>query len=250
MPTGITSFRAGACLLALALLASSISHANDPAPRPPCEELAPVPPFGAEEPSLEVWTNLDWRPPGCIGWGDGRYRSVIALAGRIAGTDEATLKSRIGAISRMRGLKYWSVTENAWRELIKDAHALAGPGGSRRDDFAAEDVRTGAEMYFVEEDNRSSAPVTYRVRVLQATSDRIVVEVDNTSPVESMLVTLYPPGALRTVYVFAKLDSTSWGLYLLAASTAAASPMVRLARDSSVNRARAMFGHFAGEARR
>jgi len=240
---------ARATLLVAALIVASFAHAqaSDPAPRPPCDAASPIPQFGTGAATLEVWANVDWQPPACIGWSDNHYRLVIALAGRIDASSDEVLKRRIGAISGMRGLQYWSVTENASRVLIRDASALASPEGPRRDDFAPGEIRPGAELYFVEEDNRSSHAVTYRMRVREASADRIVVETENTTPVEAMLMKLYPPGALRAAYILSKLDAASWGLYVVSASTPAASPMVRLAKDSYVNRARALYGHFAGE---
>jgi len=37
----------------------------------------------------------------------------------------------------------------------------------RRADFAAAEMKPGADLYFEEEDNRSSSPVVYRCRVLE-----------------------------------------------------------------------------------
>jgi hypothetical protein len=152
----------------------------------------------------------------------------------------------LAAISTSKGLRYWSVTESAWRVLIKDAAALSAANGVRREDFAADDIRKGAVLHFVEEDNRSSTPVVYRMQVLEATPDRIVVETQNVTPIESFMITLFPPGSLRAAYFMTRLEGTSWGFYAVSASTGAASAMVRLAKASYINRARALYGHFAG----
>jgi hypothetical protein len=138
------------------------------------------------------------------------------------------------------------VTEGAWRVLIKDAAALSAPGGARREDFAADEIRAGAMLHYVEEDNRSSAPVAYRMHVLEATPNRIVVETQNVTPIKSFLLTLFPPGSLRAAYVMTRLDGNSWGLYALSASSSEASEMVSFAKSSYINRARALYGHFAG----
>jgi hypothetical protein len=171
---------------------------------------------------------------------------VIAAAGRIDDAGDEELRRRLGAISAMKGLRYWSVTENGIRVLIKDAAALSGPEGGKRDDFTAADIRAGAVLHFVEEDNRSSEPVTYRMRVLDATAERIVVDTENVTPIKSF-VTLFPPGAFRAAYLMTRIDARAWGLYAISAATDHASGMVSLGKESYANRARALFGYFAGK---
>jgi hypothetical protein len=240
--------RAAAALLLIATVPARALAASDAAPRLPCEGAQATPDYAdaGVEAALQTWTDLQWRPPACLGWPEARYRFVIAIAGRIEAADDATLKRRIGAISTSRGLRYWSVSEGAWRVLIKDAAALAAAGGARREDFAGDEIRPGAVLHFVEEDNRSSTPVAYRMRVLEATRDRIAVETQNVTTIESLLVPLFPPGALRAAYFMSRLEGNTWGFYAISASTAEASAMVKLAKASYINRARALYGHFAG----
>jgi hypothetical protein len=84
------------------------------------------------------------------------------------------------------------------------------------------------------------------MHVLEATPNRIVVETQNVTPIKSFLVTLFPPGALRAAYVMTRLDGNSWGLYALSTSSSEASEMIIFAKSSYINRARALYGHFAG----
>ena len=237
-----------ACLAAL-LLFTYPALADDPAPRMPCNGDVPVPAYAdAAEPAMQTWANVDWQAPACVGWPGTHYKLVIAVAGQVQAPDDAALRSRIGAVSAMRGLRYWSVSENASRVLIKDAFAITGPGGSRRADFTPDEVRPGAVLHFVEEDNRSSAAVEYRMRVLAATRDQVIVETENVTPIEAFMVTLFPPAALRAVYVMTRIEGNKWGLYAVSASTDSANNLVKLAKASYSNRARALYGHFAGNA--
>jgi hypothetical protein len=236
-------------LVAITALLAMAAHsyaADEAEPQVPCGNRVPVPAYAsAGSPEPVTWTNLEWNPPSCLGWAKGRYRFVAAIAGSIH-ADDTQLKRRLGAISTLRGVRYWSVTENAWRELIKDSSALSSAEGPRRADFAPEEIRSGAVLHFVEEDNRSSSPVAYRMHVVEASADRILVETENATPVEANMITLYPPGALRAAYFLTKLDATTWGLYAVSASTSQASRLVSLARESHANRARALFAHYAG----
>jgi hypothetical protein len=230
------------------MLASTESFAvGATAPRPPCGNNDPIPAYReANDPAIEGWSRLEWPAPPCLAWSDSRYRFVIAVAGRIEASDAAAVLSRFGAISTSRGLFYWSVTENAWRVLIKDSSALSSARGGRRDDFAPSEFREGATLHFVEEDNRSEEPVTYVMHVLESKSDRILLETENVTPIKALLATLFPPATLRTAYIVTRIDSHTWGLYVISAATEGASGFVSLAKTSYENRARALFAHFAG----
>lgn len=240
-------FLARRAAAALVLLGSTGAYAAGAAlPRPPCGESDPVPAYGeASDPAIESWSKLEWAAPECLGWNDSRYRFVIAVAGRIEASDAASVRSRLGAVSTTRGLLYWSVTENAWRVLIKDAAALSGAQGGPRDDFAPDELREGATLYFVEKDNRSEEPVTYAMHVLESKPNRIQVETENVTPIKALLVTVFPPGTLRTAYIVTRIDSHTWGLYEISAATERASGLVSLGKTSYENRARAFFAHFA-----
>ena len=234
---------------ALAIIVSLDAwSAGDTQPQLPCDGATPAPAYAPADgdPALETWGGIDWRAAACLGWPASHYRFVIAVAGRVDATGDEELRRRLGAISAMKGLRYWSVTENGLRVLIKDAAAMSGAEGTKRDDFAPSDVRTGAVLYFMEEDNRSSEPVTYRMRILEATADRIVADTENVTPIKSF-VTLFPPGTFRAAYLMTRIDARSWNLYAISAATEKASGMVSLGKESYANRARALFGYFAGK---
>ena len=234
-------------ITAMLAMAAHAFAADEAPPQVPCGDTPPVPAYGSvNSPDPVTWTNLEWSPPACLGWPPGRYRFVAAIAGTMRAS-ESDLKRRLGAMSTLRGTRYWSVTENGWRELIKDSAALETADGPRRADFAPEEIRAGAVLHFVEEDNRSSEPVVYRMHVIEASAGRIVVETQNVTRVEANMITLYPPGSLRAANLLTRLDATTWGLYAISASTSQASRLVALGRESHANRARALFSHYAGE---
>lgn len=237
--------RAAAALLLLA--STAVCAAGATVPRPPCGDGAPIPPYGEpNDPAIESWSKIQWTAPACLAWRDSRYRFVIAIAGRIEAPDAAAVLRRLGAISTTRGMQYWSVTEGAWRVLIKDAAALSSAKGDRRDDFAPADLREGATVHFVEQDNRSDEPVTYAMHVLESKPGRIVVETENITPVKALLTTPFPPGTLKTAYIATRIDARTWGFYVISAATERASGLVSMARSSYENRAKALFAHFAG----
>jgi hypothetical protein len=234
------------------LLSSGIAaHAQAPAaPRPPCDGDSPVPAYAAagQPPNSATWRKIELPRSSCLPW-TGRFRLVVALGGAISHDgDAAALLARFGAISSMRGLEYWSVTENATRVLVKDPWAVDSPDArQQRADFRVQEMTPGSDLYFVEVDNRSSEPVTYRMRVLFASADSITVETQNTTPISAMGLKLIPPGALRAQYFLRRLDPRTWGFYGISATSEAASGLVSMGEASYINRAEALYRHFSGQ---
>ena len=255
----LTVFEGGmkfwAALALSALAACSYAQSpTDAGPRPPCAGAAPVPPYAMPGAAPAVLTRVKdaarWTPPACLHWPRSQFKLVLALAGSFHHDgDAASLLARFGAVSTMRGLAYWSVTEHAWRVLITDAAALAGPeAGRRRADFTAAEMRAGAELYFEQRDNRSSDQVVYRMRVLEAKAGRIVVKTENVSPIRAFFVTLFPPGSLRAAYFLERRKPGTWAFYGLSSISEEASALAVTSVASHVNRAAALYRHFIGVA--
>ena len=222
---------------------------GDAEPRLPCSGQSPLPAFAMEPraPNVRVWSGWAWGAD-CLAWPPERFKFIIAVGGTFAhAEDSSKLLARLGAISGMRGLRYWSVTDSDWRVLVKDAWATDGPDAlQRRADFRADEMTAGSDRYFVEEDNRSSDPITYRMRVLDASPDRVAVELQNLTPVRYFGFVMLPPGSLRAAYFMQRLDSETWGFYEIFASGEQASALVELGKASYTNRARALYAHFTG----
>jgi len=124
-------------LAALFLLFASHAAAQPSpvGPQPPCGTApAPSMPVVGAAPAIQIWHDgelerIGWQPPSCTGWlPSSRSKLLVALAGRFRfeGTID-DLVARKGAISTLRGIKYWSATEAQWRTLVIDAAALSGP---------------------------------------------------------------------------------------------------------------------------
>jgi hypothetical protein len=239
-------------MLALALCASigAVGAQAADEPRPPCEGAAPLPAHTAPDapPAVRIWTDQAWTPPACLGWPQGRSRLIVALAGSFRqGGDEQTLLARFGAISGMRGLRYWSVTDKAWRELITDGAALTGPESrSRRADFSPQELKADAIVYFEQTEGRSSGPVVYRLRVLEAGSSRVVIATENVTPGRAFLVTLFPPGSLRATYLLERRGPDVWTFYGISSTSTEASSLASVSPPSYVNRAAALYRYLSG----
>jgi Family of unknown function (DUF6675) len=223
-------------------------------PRAPCAGRTPIPAYAAPgaPPNIRVWTSADlgaaWTPPACTGWtakGDG---VLVAVAGRFAYRGSAgDLLKRFGAISALAGLRYWSVTEGGSRSLITHATALKGPDASRpRPDFTITEMRSGADLYFAEADNRASGEIVYRMRLKSFGPNGFVVAIGNVSPVERFYLTLFAPGDLQSVHFLERLGPQDWAYYGLAWAGEDLPARLAVPKASYVNRALALYGYLTG----
>ena len=237
----------------LALLLSSVAAPAQDVLRPPCG-ATPIPAYpdlgaGAAVRALtDANFDANWIPPNCTGWTSPGAKVLVGLAASFR--DEATvddLVARFGAITRLRAIQYWSVSDNAWRDLVTDAAAVNGRDDRRRrPDFAATEMVPGTNLYFVQHDSRSSGEVLYRMLVREKSSDRLVVEIENASPIRLLLLTLFRPGDLQSVYFVERRVPGLWGYYSLSRTAKAASLLAGGHEKSYVNRAVALYRRFVG----
>lgn len=238
------------CCLALAtpLPATAVEPTTEP---PPVScDVGPAPSATAA-PTVRLWMEGedadDWIPPPCTGWTEPGYRVLVELTGTIpADGDTDALLAQLGAVSGMRGLKYWSVSDQAWQILVIDSSALSSPDDeARRGDFTAEELVSEPEQYFVQADNRAGNPVIYRMRLLEAKPDRIALTVENATPIRKLFLTIADAGALQSLHVLERREE-SWAYRLLSRTGLGSMGLVTSQPESLVNRAAALYRHFAG----
>jgi hypothetical protein len=237
------------------LLAISIGFAcigtaiAEPSPQPPCG-VQPFPEYAqpGRAPNFHVWSEgklrKQWMPPACTGWTP-KDGTLVAIASqfRFLGNVDG-LVSRFGRISILRGLRYWSVTDNSWQTLITNASALDGPDLARpRADFTVIEMQGGADLYFTETDNRSTRPIIYRMRVTTA-STHIVVAIENITPVQMFLLKVFGPGELQSVHFLTQIAPGLWSYYGLTRTGGAIGTFIGVKEESYVNRALALYSHF------
>ena len=233
-------------LILLACLVAGSAGGTE-ALRPPCgAPQVPDYPVAIGAPVVQSETVTGWGPPACLGWGAAAPTLLVAITGRLYEAGGATaLLAQFGAISRLRGMRYWSVTDQTWQTLIIDAFAATHPNGqSRRGDFRPEEMALGVSLYAAQRDGRAADAVIYRMKVIERSADRVVVSVENASPVQVFKITLFAPGALRTTYFLDRLGPNEWGFYGLWGVTTGLLTSGHTA--SSINRAMALYRHFAG----
>ncbi len=201
---------------------------------------------------MHVWAGTDlgpdWVPAACTGWRPLAFRTLVAAAGRFRFNGLAEdLLARFAAVTALTTIRYWSLSDQRWENLITSASALNGPGASmHRSDFRIDEMTAGADLYIVQNDNRSTSEVIYRLRVQAFDSDRLVVETENVSAVRYLLLPLASPGDLQALYFLERLTSNEWGYYSLARTSANTSSLIGGHEASYINRAVALFRYIAG----
>jgi hypothetical protein len=225
----------------------------DSGPQPPCAtEPSPAYPEADEAPVVKVWESgelgKEWRPPACTGWEDTGFSTLVVTAARFrypAGHEE--LLRRIGAISGLKGLAYWSTTHQQWKPLIVDAFALSGPtGNQRRPDFSPEELVEGRHVFFAQEDSLSGKGI-YEMRTDKVSSESLVFEATNINTMRYLMVPIFHPGDVQSIYFLEReTDSNVWRYYNILRTGKNANMLTAGHAASSINRAVAFYRHLAG----
>jgi hypothetical protein len=225
---------------------------SDPGPRLPCGgEASPSYPAVDSAPTVKVWEPAglarDWEPPACAGWSEPGFSTLVATVARFHyGSGADGLLRRIGAISELTGMRYWSTTHKSWRTLILAAYALSGPAGDpRRKDFSLDEMLEGRTLYFHQEDNLFGK-ATYQLHILKASPDRIVFATENITTMRYLLIPLFQPGELQSLYFLDRESPEVWRYYCLARIGKHASSLTAGHQASSINRAVAFYRRLAG----
>jgi hypothetical protein len=238
-------------LLTTMLFCQAQGHAQSGL-RPPCG-MEPDPPYPElnSPPIVKFWNesdvSRDWRPPACTGWAGAGYSTLVTTNARFryaAGAE--SLLRRIGAISELAGMRYWSTTRKQWRTLIVSAHALTDPQlGHRRQDFLPDELRDGRVLYFEQVDNLSGTAI-YQMHIAVISADRLVLEVEIVSILSRFYVTLFRPSEVQSIYFLDRESNDVWRYYSLVRTGRNASWLAAGHPSSSINRAVAFYRSLAG----
>jgi Family of unknown function (DUF6675) len=211
----------------------------------PCAGAATSPayPAAGAHPVVQAWDRSNWTPPPCAHWQPADSATLVATAARFR--NSADLRRRIGAISKMKGLLYWSTSDKRWQTLIVDASALDGPEGARRADFTAEEFTAGRDLWAEEEDNLLGKAV-YRIRVLEAGDNRLVFATENQTAIRFFGLPVFSPGELQSICFLDRESKDVWRYYSLARLGKQVSLLLSGHEASLVNRAVASYRFLAG----
>jgi hypothetical protein len=236
----------------LAILFCSANGAAQTAPQPPCGvDSIPPHPSLADSPSVKFWSLAElgegWRPPACTGWTGAGFSTLVTTAARFrhtSGMEDLLLQS--GAISSLAGMRYWSTTHKAWQTLIPDAYAVtSAQGDQRRKDFTLDELKAGNVLYFQQADNLSGKAI-FRLHIAEATAARLVFDVANVTLMRYLIIPLFHPGEMQSIYYLDRESDEVWRYYSMARTGKNASSLTVGHEASWINRSVAFYRHVAG----
>jgi len=220
----------------------------DSGARPACAgDLFPPYPALDAPPSLKVVEGSGWTPPPCIGWALSKGSTLVLTVGRFRNrSGENGLRRRIGAVSELAGMLYWSAGDQRWEPLIVEAHALSGPADERRrGDFSVDEVTGGRTLYLQQEDNRLGR-VTYRLQLRKASAGLVVFTTDNISAARMLGIPVVQPGELETICFLEAERNDVWRYASIGRLSQRAALLAGGRQASLINRAVAWFRYLAG----
>jgi hypothetical protein len=218
---------------------------------PPCG-MPEKPAFPRPGPQVEK-TILDgdgsgrWTPPACTGWpSTSRSQLVIGIAGSFRSTEPVeTLLTRLGAISQLPKVRYWSQHAGEWRPIAVAASALSNQNASsRRADFAQQELLPRTDHYFWENDSRAGE-IVYKITVRERGADRAVATRENVTAITQFPIITFNPGATQSAIFLVRREPDIWGVYILERVTDGARSLVGIPKESIVNHDSALFRYIA-----
>jgi hypothetical protein len=142
-------------------------------------------------------------------------------------------------------LLYWSTTEKRWQSLILDASALDGPSGARRPDFSADEIAEHQSLWAEEQDNLLGK-ATYRVRIAQSSTERVVFATENHTALRLLGLPVFAPGEFQSICFLDHETKDVWRYYALVRMGKHVSLLLSGHEASLINRAVASYRFLAG----
>lgn len=222
-----------------------------PSPEIPCgtDPIIVYPPLGSA--LVKAWSKSDsgqnWQPPACTGWTENGFSTLVTISARFShGKRGEDLLRKVGAISELKGIHYWSASHKQWRTLVEGAYALANsPPSHRRPDFTPTEMKNGNVFYYEQTDNLAGE-IIYRMTVLQASDSRLVFSVENVTTVRHSFIPLLHPSELQSIYFMERESDNVWRFYSIVRTGKRASRLIAGNESAAVNRAVAFYRYFVG----
>lgn len=153
---------------------------------------------------------------------------------------------RVGAISELKGMRYWSTTHKRWRTLVVDAYALdTSQAGQRRKDFTPDEMKPGSVLYFEQVDNLSGK-AAYRMHIATVSANRLVIGIENVSTMRYLLLPILHAGEMQSICFLDRESEGVWRYYSIVRTGRNANRLIAGNQSSAVNRAVAFYRHVVG----
>lgn len=213
---------------------------------------APPPAYPAhDKPALvQSWLRggrQDGALPDCSGLRTRDFELLVQVTARFSSTQDAVaMLGRLGMVSSLKGMAYWSYTERKRQMLVRESFAVDQPGSMKpRADFTAAELRAGNALFFAQSDNRAATLVPYSLQLLSADPDRLVLRVENLGDLRYMGFKVVGAHEMQWVLVLEPLGHGHWGYRSLLGLGHLGLGGAEQHRLSNLARSVAMFDHLA-----
>lgn len=186
--------------------------------------------------------------PACDALGSVHFDVLVRVSGAFRGPGDTTaMLARLGAVSRLRDMSYWSFSRRQRETLVTEAYAVDSLEARRaRPDFSAAELRAGKVLHFVQRDNRLSALVPFGLSLIAETDTRLQLRIDNVGPVKLGFVTLLGAREMQSSITVTRLGAGLWGYRSVTGLRQVRFGSLDKNRLSLASRATAMFDQLAG----
>jgi hypothetical protein len=106
-------------------------------------------------------------------------------------------------------------------------------------------MEEGNELYF-EQDNNLTGKASYRMRIVKASQNHVVVKIENVGPIRYLLVPVLHSGDLQAIYFLDRESEDVWRYYSMVRTAKGASRLIAGNDSSAFNRAVAVYRHLVG----
>lgn len=221
-------------------------------PVPQCGKAAPpaYPPVD-KPPLIQCWVDglrQDGPLPDCSPLRQQDAVLVIRLtASYVApGTLDDQL-ARVGAVSVLKGMPYWSFTDKQRQPLIREAYAIESAESMKpRADFSVGELKRGQDVFFAHSDNRSSALVPFVMRLTQQDATGFALRVESLGDIKFMGFTVLAAHEIQWGVRIDHLGGNRFGYRSLLGVRKLRMGSADKHRQSNLARAAAMFDLLSG----
>lgn len=251
MAQALAVIRGGGLLMAVAI-SSAVAMASDRLAQPDCMSNGIRPVYAPlDAPPVVQTTRIpaDGRLPAgasCFEKTDSAATWItVASYVRTANSLNGFIE-RLGSISTLSTVQYWSTTEQKWRPMVTSASAISSVNSRLpRADYSLAELTRGADLYYSVTDSRSGRPVAYRLRVLEDQPTELLAETANVDAVRQWGITVYATDGLHTLYFMKKQSAGVWAFYSI--TRVLPNTFLAAGHDKSfINRAIALYRHIVG----
>lgn len=214
---------------------------------------APAPAYPAvDKPALvQSWLQdgrHDGPLPDCTGLRSRDFELIVRVTASFAAPGEISdMLARFGAVSNLKNAQYWSFTDRKRLPLIPECHAIDRLASARpRADFSVAEVKSGAELFYVHSDNRSSTLVPYSMQLVASGADGFQVRIENAAALRYMGFSLVDARDMQWAVAVQRLAPGRWGYVGLLAIRHLGMGRAEQHRLSNLSRAVGMFDLLAG----